>query len=151
MSFAYGNFMLLIMVGCQILPTTLRIFTHMDHVHTAPIHVIVLAIVHLGDNIPIFHMSKWTPIFSIQGLNQIPISTPQTRATTLISRGKLMLQEIMLPKLMNCTILNIGSLTINFLLLHPAIILHKIHPWKTPSKHSYCLIAKPCMRLKMPP
>ena len=106
---------------------------------------------HSFDNIPIFHMSRWTPIFSVWGLNQILISTPQIGATTLISRGKLMLQEIMLPKLMNCTILNIRSSTTNFLSLHPVIILHKIHPWKTPSKPSYSLITKSCKRLKMPP
>ena len=81
----------------------------MDHVHTAPIHIIVLAIVHPGDNFSIFRMSRRPPIFSVRGLNQIPISTPQTGATTLISRGKLMLQEIMLPKLMTYTILNIRS------------------------------------------
>ena len=102
-------FMLLLVVGCQILPTTFKIFTHMDHVHIAQIHIIVLAIVHHGDNFPIFHMSRWTPIFLVQGMNQILISTPLTGATILISHGKLMLWEIMLPNLMDCTIRNIRS------------------------------------------
>jgi len=31
---------------------------HMDHVHIAPILIIVLVIVHLGDSSAIFHMSK---------------------------------------------------------------------------------------------
>ena len=60
----------------QILPTTFRIFTHMGHVHIAPVDITVLAIVHPGDNFPIFYMSRWKPIFSVWGLNQIPISTP---------------------------------------------------------------------------
>ena len=51
-------FMLFIVVGCQILPTILRIFTHMDHVHTAPTLIIVQVIVHHGDNFPIFHMIR---------------------------------------------------------------------------------------------
>jgi len=50
--------MLQIVVGHQLLPTTLKIFTHMDHVHIALIIIIVRVTVHLGDNAPIFHMSK---------------------------------------------------------------------------------------------
>jgi hypothetical protein len=50
--------MLQIVVGHQLLPTTLKIFTHMDHVHIALILIIVRVTVHLGDNAPIFHMSK---------------------------------------------------------------------------------------------
>ena len=69
-------FMLLIVVGCQILPATFRIFTYMDHVHTTQIHIIVLAIAHHGDNFPIFYMSRWTSIFPVRGMNQILISTP---------------------------------------------------------------------------
>jgi hypothetical protein len=30
----------------------------MDHVHIAPILIIVLVIVHSGDNSPIFHINK---------------------------------------------------------------------------------------------
>jgi hypothetical protein len=51
--------MLHIIVGRRLLPTTLKIFTHMDHVHIAPILIIVLVIVHLGDNSIIFRMSKY--------------------------------------------------------------------------------------------
>jgi hypothetical protein len=49
--------MLHIVVGCQLLPTTLKIFTHMDHVHIALILTIVRVIVHPGDNSPIFQMN----------------------------------------------------------------------------------------------
>ena len=48
------TFMLLILVGCQILPTTLRIFTHMDHVHIASILIIGLETVHPMGNLPNF-------------------------------------------------------------------------------------------------
>jgi hypothetical protein len=65
------------------------IVTHMDHVHIAPILIIVLVIVHLGENSVVFHMSKWTTISPAQGLNQIPIFTTRTGATILISHGKL--------------------------------------------------------------
>jgi hypothetical protein len=58
MNFLFVIFMLLKVVGCQILQNTFRIFTHMDHVHTALVHAIVRAIVHPGDNILIFHMSR---------------------------------------------------------------------------------------------
>jgi hypothetical protein len=44
--------------GHPLLPTTLLISTHMDHVHIALILIIVLVIVHLGDNSLFFHMSK---------------------------------------------------------------------------------------------
>jgi hypothetical protein len=50
--------MLHIVVGRQLLPTTLKIFTHMDHVHIALILTIVRVIVHPGNNSSIFHMSK---------------------------------------------------------------------------------------------
>jgi hypothetical protein len=50
--------MLHIVVRRQLLPTTLKIFTHMDYVHIALILIIVRVIVHPGDNFPIFHMNK---------------------------------------------------------------------------------------------
>ena len=62
-------FMLIIVVGCQILPTAFRIFTHMDHVHTTPVHIVVLTIVHHGDNFLIFHTSSWTTTPPVRGLN----------------------------------------------------------------------------------
>jgi hypothetical protein len=50
--------MLHLVVGHLLLSTTLTIFTHINHVHIAPILIIVPVIVHLGDNAPIFHMSR---------------------------------------------------------------------------------------------
>jgi hypothetical protein len=50
--------MLHIIVGHQLLPTTLKIFTHMDHVHIALILTIVQVIIHSRDNFAIFHMSN---------------------------------------------------------------------------------------------
>jgi hypothetical protein len=47
-----------LVVEHPLLPTALKISTHMDYVHIALILIIVLEIVHLGDNFPIFHMSK---------------------------------------------------------------------------------------------
>ena len=55
-------FMLLIVVGCQILWTTLRIFTHIDNVHTTPTLIMVQVTIHYEDNFPIFQMSRGTPI-----------------------------------------------------------------------------------------
>ena len=49
--------------------------------------------------------------------------TPQTGATILISRGKLMLREIMLPNLLNCITLNIRSSIIHLPFLHHMTIL----------------------------
>jgi hypothetical protein len=76
--------MLHIVVGRQFLPTTPKIFTHMDHVHITLILIIVRIIVHTGDNSPIFHMSKRTPISPARDLNQIPIFTIRTRITILL-------------------------------------------------------------------
>jgi hypothetical protein len=47
-----------LVVGNLLLPTTLLISTHMNHVHIALIHIIVLVIVHPRDNSVIFHISK---------------------------------------------------------------------------------------------
>jgi hypothetical protein len=57
-----------LVVGNLLLPTTLLISTHMNHVHTALILIIVLVIVHLGDNCPIFYNPDWSnhPDFSWQ-------------------------------------------------------------------------------------
>jgi hypothetical protein len=85
------------------------IVTHLNHVHIAPILIIVLVIVHLGDNSTIFHMSKWTSMSPSWGLNQIEIFTTRIGATILISRGKLKPWKIVLPDFMNCTILNIHN------------------------------------------
>jgi hypothetical protein len=113
--------MLHLVVGHPLHPTTLTISTHMHHVHTAPILIIVLVIVHPGDNSAIFLVSKQTPISPAWGLTQIPMFTTWTRATILISQGKLKPQEIMLPNRMNCTILNIRSSIPNLPILHPSI------------------------------
>ena len=104
-----------LVVGHQILPTTLRILTHMNHVHTAPTLIVVQVIVHIGDNFPIFHMSRWRLISLVLRLNRIQIFNTKIGATILIYQGKLMLQEIMLPNLMDCTILNICSPIIHLL------------------------------------
>jgi len=45
-------------VGHLLQPTTLTVSTHMNHVHIAPILIIVLVIVHPGDNSIVFHTSK---------------------------------------------------------------------------------------------
>ena len=108
----------------------------MDHVHIAPVRIIVLAIVHPRDNFSIFHMSRLTPIFLVQGMNQILISTPQIGATILISRDKLMLREIMLPNLMDCTILNIRSPIIHLPILHHMTIFLNNLRWKKLSRNS---------------
>ena len=50
--------MLLLVVGHQLLPTTLKNFTHMNHVHTTQILFIVLVIVHPRDKFPIFHIDR---------------------------------------------------------------------------------------------
>jgi hypothetical protein len=50
--------MILLVVGHQYLTITLKIFIHMNHVLTAPIFIIVLVIVHLGDNFLILYMSN---------------------------------------------------------------------------------------------
>jgi hypothetical protein len=42
-----------------------KIFTHMDHVHIAPILIIVLVIVHLGDNSIILHEQMNTNFSSL--------------------------------------------------------------------------------------
>jgi hypothetical protein len=107
--------MLRLVVGHLLLPTTLTIFTHINHVHIAQILIIVLVIVHPGDNVPIFHMSKCTQIS--------------------LDRGKLKSREILLPNTMNCTIPSIRSSITNLLLLHHTIIWHKNYNWKTQSKH----------------
>jgi hypothetical protein len=57
-----------LVVGRQLLPTTLKIFTHMDYIHIALIISIVRVIVHPVDNYLIFHMSKRTPISSTRDL-----------------------------------------------------------------------------------
>ena len=54
--------MLTLVIGHQLLPTTLKIFIHIDHVHTAQTLIIVQVIVHPWDNFLIFHMSRWTSI-----------------------------------------------------------------------------------------
>jgi hypothetical protein len=127
--------MLRLVVGYLLLPTTLTIFTHINHVHIAQILIIVLVIVHPGDNVPIFHMSKCTQISLDRGLIQILFFTIRTRATILIFRGKLKSREILLPNTMNCTIPSIRSSITNLLLLHHTIIWHKNYNWKTQSKH----------------
>jgi hypothetical protein len=50
--------MLHIVVGRQLLPTTLKIFTHIDYIYIALILIIVRVIIHPRDNSPIFHISK---------------------------------------------------------------------------------------------
>jgi hypothetical protein len=50
--------MLRLVVGHLLQPTTLTIYTHINHVHIALILIIVLVIAIPGDNSPIFHMSK---------------------------------------------------------------------------------------------
>jgi hypothetical protein len=50
--------MLRLVVGHLLLSTTLTIVTLINHVHIAPILIIVLVIVHPGDEAPIFHMIK---------------------------------------------------------------------------------------------
>jgi hypothetical protein len=50
--------MLRLVVGHPLQPTTLTISTHMNHVYIALILIIVLVIVHHGDNSAIFLMSK---------------------------------------------------------------------------------------------
>jgi hypothetical protein len=111
------------------------IITHMDHVHIALILIIVLVIVHLGDNSAILLMSKWTQISPAWGSTQIPIFTTQTGASILISRGKLKPWEIVLSNTMICTTPRIPSSITNLLLLHPTIIRDKNYHWKTHSKH----------------
>jgi len=50
--------MLHLVVGHPLQPTTLTIPTHMNHIHIAPILIIVLVIVHPGDDSAIFLVSK---------------------------------------------------------------------------------------------
>jgi len=50
--------MLRLVVGHPLQPTILTVSTHMEHVHTALILIIVLVIVHPEDNPIIFHLSK---------------------------------------------------------------------------------------------
>jgi len=50
--------MLRLVVGHPLQPTTHTISTHMNHVYIALIFIIVLVIVHRGDNSAIFLMSK---------------------------------------------------------------------------------------------
>jgi hypothetical protein len=114
MIFLYN--MLRLVVGHLFQPTTLTISTHIDHVHIAQIIIIVLVIVHPGDNPKKFHMSKWTQISPARDLNQIPIFTTWTRATILISCDKLKPWEIVLPNFMNCAIWNIC----NSITFHPS-------------------------------
>ena len=125
-----------LVVGHQVLLTTLTLLTHINHVHIASTLIIRLKIVHPSNNFPIFHMGKWTPVSLTLGLNQTQIFITRTGATILIYCGKLMLQEITLPKLTNYTILNIHSSTTNFLPLHRAIILLNNLHWKTLSMRS---------------
>jgi hypothetical protein len=122
--------MLHLMVGHLLLPTTLTIFTHINHVHIAPILIIVLVIVHPGDKAPIFHMSKWTQISPDRGLIQILNFTTRIGVTIWISRGKLKLQEIMLFNTMNCTILNILSSITYLPILHPTISGTRMIIWR---------------------
>jgi hypothetical protein len=58
MKFPFGNFYASHSSRIQILPTTFRIFTHMDHVHITPTLIIVQIIVHHGENFSIFHTSR---------------------------------------------------------------------------------------------
>jgi hypothetical protein len=64
MDFSYDNYtnflhkMLRLVVGHLLLSTTLKIFTHINHIHIAPILIIVLVIVHHGDNSAIILMSR---------------------------------------------------------------------------------------------
>ena len=62
-----------LVVGHQLLLTTLTFLTHVNHVHTAPTLIIRLKIVHPWDNFLIFHMCKWTPVSLAIGLNPIQI------------------------------------------------------------------------------
>jgi hypothetical protein len=50
--------MLRLVVGHLLQPTTLTVSTHTNHVHIAPILIIVPVIVHLGDNSAILLVSK---------------------------------------------------------------------------------------------
>jgi hypothetical protein len=50
--------MLHLVVGHLLQPTTLTVSTHINHVHIAPILIIVLVVVHPGDNSAILPMSK---------------------------------------------------------------------------------------------
>jgi len=50
--------MLHLVVGHLLQPTTLTVSTHTNHVHIAPILIIVPVIVHLGDNSAILLVSK---------------------------------------------------------------------------------------------
>jgi hypothetical protein len=130
--------MLRLVVGHPLQPTTLTISTHMNHIHIALILIIVL-VVHRGDNSTIFLMSKSTPISATRDLIQIPIFTTRTGATILISRGKLKPWEIVLPNLKNCTILIIHSSITNLPILHPKIIQPLLHSplWKALSRSSW--------------
>jgi hypothetical protein len=54
----FMHYMLRLVVGHMLQLTTLTISTHINHVHIAPILIIVLLIVHPEDNSLILHMSK---------------------------------------------------------------------------------------------
>ena len=47
-----------LVIGHQLLPTTLKIYSQMNHVYATPTLIIIQVIVHHGDNFPIFHMGK---------------------------------------------------------------------------------------------
>ena len=47
-----------LVVRSQILPTTLKIWTHMNRVYAASALTIVQVIVYIGDNYPIFYMGR---------------------------------------------------------------------------------------------
>jgi hypothetical protein len=70
-------------------------------------------------------------------LNQIQIFITQNGATILISRGKLMLREIMHPHLMDCIILNIRNPIIHLPILHHITILLRNLLWKKLLRNSW--------------
>jgi hypothetical protein len=47
-----------LVVGHHLLPSALKICSHMNYVYVALALIIVQVIVHIGDNLPIFHMDK---------------------------------------------------------------------------------------------
>jgi hypothetical protein len=72
-------------------------------------------------------------------------------STIFISRGKFMLWEIMLPSLMDCTILNIHSLIIHLPILHHmTILLSNLH-WKKLFKEFVELIGQPTIPASQEP
>lgn len=139
-----------LVVGHPLLPTTLLISIHMNHIHIALTLIIVLVIVHPMDNSIIFHMSKWTQIFQL-GVRfkfqflQLELEQPFWFLVASSSHVKL-------SNFRNCIILNIRSSMINLPILHPIIIQLHLHSprWRILSRPLCCLQAKPLMKWRMP-